>query len=70
MQKGHMVIFVLKGFQKSEILKNAVSGSWCLDSRLFIVVSKVTAVFIVVSKVTGVFIAVSKVTGVFIVVSW
>ena len=27
--------YFLEGFQKSEILKNAVSGRWCLDSRPF-----------------------------------
>ena len=25
--------FFLEVFQKSDILKNAVSGRWCLDSR-------------------------------------
>ena len=34
MQNGDMVIFFLKVFQKSEIMKNAVSGRWCLDSSL------------------------------------
>ena len=32
MQNGDKVIFFLRFFQKSEILKNAVSGRWCLDS--------------------------------------
>ena len=29
-----MVIFFLEVFQKSEILKNAVSERWCIDSRM------------------------------------
>ena len=33
MQNGDMVIFFLEVFQKSKILKNAVSGRWCLDSK-------------------------------------
>ena len=32
MQSGGMVIFFLRSFRKSEVLKNAVSGRWCLDS--------------------------------------
>ena len=32
-QNGDMVIFFLRSFQKSEILKNEVSGRWCLDSK-------------------------------------
>ena len=27
--------YFLEGFQKSEILKNAVSGRWCLDSIVY-----------------------------------
>ena len=34
MQNGDMLIFFLEVFQKSEILKNAVSGRWCLDSSV------------------------------------
>ena len=32
MQNDDMLIFFLDVFQKSKILKNAVSERWCLDS--------------------------------------
>ena len=31
-----VVIFFLRSFRKSEILKNAVSGRWCIDSRFIL----------------------------------
>ena len=35
MQHGDIVIFFSEIFQKSKILKNAVSGRWCIDSGSF-----------------------------------
>ena len=34
MQNGDMVIFFCRSFRKKKDFENAVSGRWCLDSRL------------------------------------